>query len=181
MSRRSRSSSVTDAFARVETERLVLRRPTADDLDDVERIHGDPAVWTHSPNRREGWDRAECEANLERWIDAWAADGVGFWAVEREGSVIGFGGLMWLRGRQGWPDFLNVYYRFEPGAWGNGYATEMVRAAIALARAHLPGAPLVVGTRPTNAEAARVAVRTGFERRPDLDRSGMHVYALDWR
>jgi len=181
MWRRSRSSSVADAFARVETERLVLRRPTADDLDDVERIHGNPAVWRHSPDRGGGWDRAECEANLRKWTAAWAADGVGFWAVECEKRVIGFGGLMWLRGRDGGPDVLNVYYRFEPEAWGKGYATEMVRKAVALAQVQLPGAPLIVSTRPTNVEAARVAERAGFERRPDLDRGGMHVYALDRR
>jgi [ribosomal protein S5]-alanine N-acetyltransferase len=176
MWRRSRSSSVADALGRVETDRLVLRRPTLADLDEVARIHGDPAVWEHSPEQEPTWDRARSDASLRRWLDDWRQNGVGYWAIELDGRVVGFGGMMWLGSHRA----LNVYYRFEPAAWGNGYATEMVRAAVELARTHLPGSPLVIRARPSNVASIRVAERTGFERRPELDRDGLAGYALDW-
>jgi [ribosomal protein S5]-alanine N-acetyltransferase len=171
------SSSAAEAFDPVETERLLLRRPTLDDLDDVYRIHGNPETWTHSPDSTHA-GRGESEADLRRWLAHWADHGFGYWTVLHDGVVIGFGGLWLMPGWQG-RDVLNVYYRFDPSAWGKGYATEMVRTAADLARAELPGLPLVARIRPSNAESARVAERAGFARRPDLDSEGFHVFALE--
>ncbi|MBJ7603114.1 MAG: GNAT family N-acetyltransferase [Candidatus Dormibacteraeota bacterium] len=76
-------------------------------------------------------------------------------------------------------EILNVYYRFSPSVWGNSYASEVVRTAIKLAQRWLPDFPLVVRTRPANAAARRVAEKSGFERRPDLDCEFV-IYSLDW-
>jgi [ribosomal protein S5]-alanine N-acetyltransferase len=174
-----RDASLEDAFARVETERLVLRRPEPSDLDALFRVHGDPATWTHSPHAVHT-DIAQSDEFLRNWLGHWARRGFGYWAVERDGTVIGFGGLELMANWQGLRDVLNVYYRFAPSAWGKGYATETVAAAVGLARSRLPGTPLVARVRRTNHESARVALRTGFERRADLDEPDLLVYALDW-
>ena len=159
----------------VRTARLTLRRPSPDDLDAVFRIHGDPGANLHNPD---GPQRTIEEAArlLAFFLEHWAEHGFGYWAVEdRSGRVIGFGGVMRLPRDEG--DVLNLYYRFEPDAWGRGYATETALAAVELARS-LPALPVVAKTRPANEPAKRVALRAGLERRPDLDGGGFVAFAL---
>jgi RimJ/RimL family protein N-acetyltransferase len=174
-----RRRPTAEAFARVETERLVLRRPEQSDLDALFRIHGDPATWTHSPGAVHT-EVEQSEEFLRRWLAHWDEHGFGYWSVERGGAVIGFAGLWLMPQWHGIRDVLNVYYRFEPASWGNGYATEAVRAAVDLAHRHFAGTPLVARVRRTNHESARVALRVGFERRADLDETELIVYARDW-
>jgi RimJ/RimL family protein N-acetyltransferase len=168
---------VTRFPERVETGRLVLRRPVEGDLTDIFRIHADPATNRHNPDRPDR-DVEESRSTLHAWHTEWVAAGVGYWTVELRdgGRVIGFGGVRRLRG---WGDgrVLNVYYRFEPAAWGHGYATELVRAAREAAATACPGMPLVIRTAPTNLPAIRVAERGGFVRRPDLDDGRFIVFA----
>ncbi len=176
MSRRSPSSSVAEDFERVETARLVLRRPVADDIGELHRIHADERTWEHSPESRHS-ERRQSDEFLRRWTAHWDEHGFGYWTVLRERDVIGFGGIWLMRRWQGLRDVLNVYYRFDPAAWGRGYATEMVDAAVVLAARHFPGVPLVARVKPENEVSARVAIRSGFERRDDLDELDLVVYA----
>jgi [ribosomal protein S5]-alanine N-acetyltransferase len=157
---------------RIETARLVLRRPTRDDLAELHRIHADPATYEHSPEGRHTSMR-ESRAMLDSWLGHWTEHGYGYWVVEHEGAVVGFGGLFLMRDWQGVGDVLNVYYRFDPSTWGRGYASEMVAAAVELA----PPLPLVARVRPANEPSARVALRAGFERRPELDEDDLVVFA----
>jgi RimJ/RimL family protein N-acetyltransferase len=95
----------------------------------------------------------------------------------QEKEIIGFGGIE----RQVWRerDVLNLYYRFTPGAWGRGYATELARTAVALARTHLSTWPVVARIRAKNIPSIRTAERAGLMRRPDLDTEHI-VFALGW-
>ncbi len=74
---------------------------------------------------------------------------------------------------------LNLYYRFTPSAWGKGYATELARTAVALAREHLPQWPVIALTRVENTASIRTAERAGLLRRSDLDTEHV-VFALGW-
>lgn len=74
---------------------------------------------------------------------------------------------------------MNLYYRFTPSAWGQGYATELARTAVALAQTHFPHWPVIARTRAGNIASMRVAERAGLARRPDLDTEHI-VYALGW-
>jgi ribosomal-protein-alanine N-acetyltransferase len=101
--------------------------------------------------------REEAAARLAGWQREWRELGFGFWAVSvpPDPQVIGFGGVT----RQIFHErlVLNAYYRFDPSAWGHGYATEMAAIAAALACRLLPEWPMIVRTRPGNraAQAAR--------------------------
>ena len=165
-------------FDEVHTKRLVLRRPTTDDGTAMFRIHGDPATYRYSP-RSPDPDQATSEKDLQRWILHWQDNGYGYWAVTllHTGEVIGFGGIaqMYWRDR----DVLNLYYRFTPSAWGQGYATEMAQAAVHLTRTHLPHLPIVARIRDKNVPSKRVAERAGLLRRPNLDTEHV-VFALGW-
>lgn len=168
---------LSDAFAHVETERLLLRRPLHDDLTELHRIHSDPRTREHGLESAPA-SRAQSGRRLAQWLAHWETRGYGYWTVERRGPIVGFGGLMLLprwRGRRG--DALNLYYRLDPGSWGHGYASELARAAVELAERELPGLPVVARIRDGNDRSVRVAERIGLLRRPDLDDAEYLVYA----
>ncbi len=167
-------------FAEVRTDRLALRRLRTGDGPALFAVRGDSATNQHNSAGPDP-DLATSEQVLRRWLQDWEDNGYGYWAVVRPPAeeIIGFGGVM----RQVWREraVLNLYYRFTPSAWGNGYAAELAQRAVALARAHLPSWPVIVRTGPANIASIKTAERAGLCRRPDLDaQDGDIVFALGW-
>ncbi len=160
------------------TERLLLCLPTPDVADVYFTIHGDPATNVHNPAGSMLDPRAAAPI-LESWQGHWRESGYGYWVVRdpADGQVLGFGGV-----RPPLPDedFLNLYYRFRPTAWGQGYATELGRAALALAAKASPGAPVVALIRPRNEPSIRVAKRLGMRYEGEVQRQlGVYLkYAI---
>lgn len=163
-------------FNEVRTERLVLRRLRHADGLAMFAIHGDPATNQYNPHGPDS-DQATSEETLRLWSQQWEEYGFGYWAVTlpQGENIIGFGGVRHLVWRE--RDVLNLYYRFTPSAWGHGYATELARTAVHLARKHLPQWPIIARTRAENAASIRTAERAGLLRRPDLDTEHI-VFAL---
>jgi RimJ/RimL family protein N-acetyltransferase len=60
-------------------------------------------------------------------MDHWHNHGFGRWAVEVDGRLIGFGGVTVSKEFDG----LNLSYHLHPDSWGYGFATELVREALA--------------------------------------------------
>lgn len=172
------SAELAAIFGNVQTERLILRRPRPEDGPAMFAIHGDPETFRYSP-RDPDPDLSTSEEDLRRWLQNWEEDGYGYWAVtllEVE-DVIGFGGIRRFAWRD--RDVLNLYYRFTPAAWGHGYASEMARKAVSMARRHLPQFPVVARTRTANIPSIRTAEKAGLQRRPDLDTEHV-IFALGW-
>ena len=167
------------AFSFVSTERLVQRRPAAEDGAAMFAVHGDPQTNRYNPYGPDP-DLATSEEVLRQWLRQWDDDGFGYWAVTllTDPVVIGFGGVRRVTWRD--RDILNLYYRFTPGVWGHGYATETARAAVGLVREHLSALPVVARVRSVNIASARTAERAGLVRRPDLDDEEHIVFALGW-
>ena len=154
------------------TERLSLRRPVPADIDAILRLHRDPVACAHNPADMIS-TRAEAVDRYRRWDRHWTEHGFGYWAVcNRNGDLLGFCGLkvMLLRERP----VLNLFYRLDPAAWGNGIATEAATAVVAWALARRPpiGLPVAARVRPANVASARVAERAGLHRTPGLDVTG---------
>ncbi|MGX6606523.1 GNAT family N-acetyltransferase [Micromonosporaceae bacterium Da 78-11] len=152
------------------TERLSLRRPVPADIDAILRLHRDPRACAHNPSDLIG-TRAEATERYRRWNEHWDRHGFGYWAVcNRNGDLLGFCGLKTMRLHE--QPVLNLFYRLDPSAWGNGIATEAATAVIGWAGAHAPGQLIAARVRPANHASARVAVRAGLHRTPEHDVDG---------
>lgn len=145
------------------TERLVLTRPAPSDLDEVFAIHNDPRVWTHFPSLRH-LDTEPTLAMMRKWEEGWADAGLGsFVARLREsGEMVGNGGSS-VRGFGTEGAVWNVGYRIAPDHHGRGYATELARAGVELARERVPEWPLIAYLVEHNAASAHVAEKLGLE------------------
>jgi ribosomal-protein-alanine N-acetyltransferase len=153
------------------TARLRLRLPLLGDVDVVQRIHQDPAAVAHNPSDALA-DRDSAEDLLRRWRSRWQQDGVGYWMVtgRTDPTVLGFCGVRPMR-LAGAP-MLNLFYRFDPAAWGRGIATEAVTAVVGWVIRIRPDQRLVARIRPGNAGSARVAAKAGLVRAANLDTDG---------
>ncbi|MGH3716988.1 MAG: GNAT family N-acetyltransferase [Micromonosporaceae bacterium] len=115
----------------LETERLVLREFTEDDVDNIVELDADPEV-VHFITGGEPTSREDvAEVILPRWLRYYAeSPGLGFWAAE-EKATQEFLGWFHLRPGEGHPpDEPELGYRLRRSAWGKGYATEGCRALI---------------------------------------------------
>ena len=166
-------------FENVETERLVLRRVTKNDLEDIFRIHSDPEANLYtSRGPLENIDAAR--AKLDVWLKDWKRNGFGYWAVifKDDNRMNGIGGVKKIY--FGNREVLNLYYNLSPEKWGRGYATEMIAKALEIAGSCLPSYPLVARVREKNISSRRVAEKAGFKRNESLDADEYLTYVLNW-
>jgi RimJ/RimL family protein N-acetyltransferase len=115
----------------LETERLVLRRFTTGDVDNLAGLDADPDVMRFVsggiPTSREEIENEFLPAFLGYYQRYQA---FGFWAAI-EKSTGDFLGWFHFRPREGSaPDQVELGYRMRKSAWGKGYATEGSRALI---------------------------------------------------
>ncbi|KTC51102.1 GNAT family acetyltransferase [Pseudomonas fluorescens ABAC62] len=149
--------------------RLTYRPPQLDDLQRLFAIFGDPQTNLFNPAGPLN-SLADAQRLLDQWLAQWALEGYGWWAIARREApehLIGFGGiapLNYLTERR-----INLGYRFEVQAWGQGYATEVARDALVLAFDTLR-LPEVFGlVRPDHAASIRVLEKVGLQRFGELD------------
>jgi RimJ/RimL family protein N-acetyltransferase len=146
----------------VETERLVLRRWSTDDVDALAAVFAEPAFW-HFPFRR-GFTRDETEQFVERQLEHWATHGFGMWAVElkADGRLAGYTGLAiptWL------PQVLpavEVGWRLHPDHWGRGLATEGGAASLRYGFEKLGLDRIIAIAMPDNVASLRVMAKLGM-------------------
>jgi ribosomal-protein-alanine N-acetyltransferase len=156
------------------TDRLSLRRPVPADIDAILRLHRDPVACAHNPADMIS-TRGEAIERYRRWSAHWDEHGFGYWAVcNRNGDLLGFCGLKVMRLHE--RPVLNLFYRLDPAAWGNGIGTEAATAVVTWAATQ--PLPVAARVRPANVASARVAERAGLHRTPDLDVDGED--GLDW-
>tara|TARA_R110001632_G_scaffold17219_4_gene54822 strand:+ start:679 stop:1227 length:549 start_codon:yes stop_codon:yes gene_type:complete len=113
--------------ALIETERLLLREITLDDIDELFKLHSDPVVqyYTGEPVVE---SIEEIERAILKRINDYEKYGFGRWAtVLKDGMhFVGWAGLAYL------PEFdeIDLGYRFLPKYWSLGIATEASRAIL---------------------------------------------------
>ncbi|WP_420369634.1 GNAT family N-acetyltransferase [Curtobacterium sp. L1-20] len=142
----------------IRTDRLLLTPLTPTDIDDVHAVFSDARTWTHLPGGRHT-TRAATVDLVQRGIGGRARHGLGAWAVRSasDHAFLGIGGVdMTAAG------VWNLGYRLTPSAWGNGYATELARAAVAAAHDTAPDAPVTGRVLTNNPASAAVLDRVGL-------------------
>ena len=145
------------------TERLVLRRFTADDLDAVEALDADPEVMRYI-NGGQPTPREELrDDHLPSWLayyergDAW-----GFWTATDRVSGAFLGWFHLRPGSQDPPDEPELGYRLLRKAWGAGLATEGSLGLIDKAFAELGARRVYATTMAVNTGSRRVMEKAGM-------------------
>lgn len=146
----------------LETERLLLRRFTAADLDLLVALDGDPEVMHFItggiPRSRAEIEREELPAFLgyyERY------DGLGFWAAKEKATGT-FLGWFHFRPEADDPTQVELGYRLHQEAWGKGYATEGSRALIEKGFSELGVHRVVAYTMAVHVASRRVMEKAGL-------------------
>jgi RimJ/RimL family protein N-acetyltransferase len=144
------------------TERLTLRRLTADDLDLFAALHGDPDVarWVGGVKTREQ-AREMLATRVLGYYEQHPRLGI-FAALDRaSGDCVGTAVLNHIQGEP----LIQVGYVLFKAYWGRGLATEIARAMLRYGYADL-GLPAVCAiTNRDNVASQRVLVKAGMEPR----------------
>lgn len=147
----------------IRTARLLLKMPAYKDETAVFEIHGDPETNRFNPSGPHP-NLQRSRQQLEHWIAHWKVHDFGYWSVslvEKPDYIIGFGGI--IEKNIDGEDRLNLYYRFRPEVWGNGYASEMAQQVIDFGFQTLNRNEIVATVRETNRPSIRVMERLGME------------------
>ena len=152
----------------IRTERLLLRRWRDEDREPFADLNADPRVMEHMPGLL---TRAESDAAAARIEEHFAAHGFGLWAVEIPGvaAFAGFVGLSVPRFQAAFTPCVEVGWRLAAAHWGQGYATEGARAALAAGFGGLGLEEVVSFTVPGNVASRRVMEKLGMVRDPAED------------
>jgi RimJ/RimL family protein N-acetyltransferase len=175
---------------KLETDRLLLRQPRREDVDEFEAIWGDPETARFVGGTK---SRPEVQAMIERMTHHWESYGVGLFTLERkeDGRALGrVGFLVWDAERwvNGFREQLAKPYETEIGwtvgreHWNRGYATEAALASRDYALAELGRRRLISLIHYGNDASANVARKLGMTHEDDVDLFGARVrrFALEW-
>ncbi len=148
-----------DDAGRRYTERLRLEPIDVALAADLWSLHQDPdvAAWSGGP-----WSRDHADALAASFARSWRRNGVGKWlAYDRaDGTLVGRGGpsvTADLGGRD-----VEIGWAVRRALWGRGYATEIGRAAVALADEVLGVGEVVAYTEIHNVRSRAVMERLGM-------------------
>ena len=143
------------------TPRLVLRRFTPGDVDDLLQSDGDARVMRYLANGLAPRSREEVEASLvrmQRHYDGHAGHGLLHASRRDDGRFVGACGLFDVpEGND-----VEIAYRLPVEHWGHGYATEMAGVVLAHAFDALGLARVIGLTWPENVASQRVLEKIGM-------------------
>jgi RimJ/RimL family protein N-acetyltransferase len=141
---------------RLKTDRLVLRRLSRRDVDNLAALHSDAEV-TQFIGLFGNLDATKRIAQAEA---SWRDRGFGLMAIETAdgGRFVGRCGLQEVPGR----DDVELGWTLHREVWGRGYASEAAAACLRWGLDDLGLSTVVSLIHPHNERAARVATRIGM-------------------
>ena len=139
----------------IATPRLRLRPLHINDADSIARACNDPAVARMTGSFVTPYLPHSAAFFILRQPSLERRGLAQHWLAERDGEVLGCIGVTRAAPKSMW----EIGYWLTPRAWGNGYATEAVRAVVEMARP----AVLVAKVFADNPASLRVLEKCGFE------------------
>jgi RimJ/RimL family protein N-acetyltransferase len=159
----------------LETDRLILRRFTEADVDNVVELDSDPEVMRYI-NGGHPTPRDKIQNDYLPWWIAYYTRfaGYGFWAAIEKSSGEFLGWFHFRPFGDADVDEPELGYRLRKSAWGKGYATEGSRALIrkgfvelGVRRVTASADAINIGSRRVMEKSGMVLVRTFLAPRPD--------------
>jgi RimJ/RimL family protein N-acetyltransferase len=140
----------------LETDRLMLRRLTDANLDNLFALHNDPEVMRFLIGG-EPISRAEIEDDYRTRFS-----GDGYWAAIERATVAFLGWFAFHPTEERDPSEFELGYRLTRAAWGKGYATEGSRALIRKGFTELGVQRVWAETMAVNLASRRVMEKSGL-------------------
>ncbi len=167
----------------LETSRLRLRMFRQADFDAYANMLADPEVARYL-SHGQPLSPSEAWRHMAMLLGHWQLSGFGPWAVEERasGELVGRIGPYYPAG---WPG-LELTWTIRRSSWGQGYATEGARVALACVFDEMARDRVISLIRPQNAASLRVAEKLGqrLQGRMDLHGEEALVYGIrreEWR
>lgn len=144
----------------LQTDRLVLRAPTAADIDAIHSACQDPEIprWTTVPSP---YTREHAEGFVDQIARWWADDSQAIWAIYCKDVLVGVVGLHHITAHPSGGATEIAYWATAEGR-GHGYIAEAARAAIDWGFAELDLARIRWQAVSGNIASARTARALGF-------------------
>jgi RimJ/RimL family protein N-acetyltransferase len=145
----------------IETPRLRLRALREDDTGVLARIFSDPAVVRYSGGRSPTVE--EVRDGIRKHISSHYSDhGFGLLAAELRETEEVVGRVGFLTTEIDESADAELHYHLAPGAWGNGLATEAVRAVLDWGFGDRHLSRVIAAIHPDNHASRRVAEKCGL-------------------
>jgi RimJ/RimL family protein N-acetyltransferase len=168
----------------IETDRLVLRLPRAEDAPDLAAAYAEPATVRYIGDGATA-TLAEVEAVIPQWLERWELWGVGLFSLERrdDARVLGRAGfLRWdpetweLGGSE-----TEIGWLLGQEHWGHGYATEAALALRDWVRLERGLTRLISLIQHGNLRSVRVAEKLGerYERDVEVRGKPSWLYSME--
>lgn len=144
----------------VETDRLILRPPTLDDVDDyAAKISADPDVMRYLP-KRDMTPRERAERGVRLLNKSWDEYSYGGWVIVKksDGQLIGSCDILYLNDTDG----VELGYDIAKAQWGQGIATEAARACVRFGFETAKLNRIMAVVVPENTASWRALERIGF-------------------
>jgi ribosomal-protein-alanine N-acetyltransferase len=149
---------------KLQTQRLLLRELTTEDLDAIHKMNSNPEV-----DRYNTLGLPENISVTKKILDVWLLEQQAFPRLHyvlgimdiTSGILIGMIGL-----RLGKPKYRNaeVWYKFSPAYWGKGYATESLKELLRFGFIDLNLHRIEAGCAVENAASIKVLEKVGMIR-----------------
>jgi RimJ/RimL family protein N-acetyltransferase/predicted acetyltransferase len=145
----------------LETERLILKEPSFDSLEDLYALQADLDTMRYIGNGVR--TREEVREGLKKMLQHFEKHGFGLGDIfeKASGTYIGRAGLIYLAFDDTQPE-IEVGYQLHKAFWNRGYATELTKALINWGFQHLAIEHLVAVIRPENERSRHVLEKVGM-------------------
>lgn len=149
----------------IETERLLLREITHQDINDLFEMDSDPEVHRYIENKPVTSQQQIADA-IQMLRRQYKENGIARWAVvdKKTGECLGWAGLKYFREPLNHhSNFYELGYRFKQKHWGKGYASESSKAILDYGFSHFDIPSIYAITHPDNEDSIKVLKKSGFE------------------